>query len=142
MTYTETKAGQPVTIPLHPHAAALLKPVLDAAGDDPEAYLFTKRGSAEPWDCDSYKGRCARLRAKVAETYPEFAGVWLRDFRKVFKTRLLEAGINSVAVKVLQGHALTVDERYCVPSQDYLAKAILTLDWRSCREAGREAAEG
>ena len=38
--------------------------------------------------------------------------MWLRDFRKLFKTRLLEAGANPVAIKVLQGHALSVDEAY------------------------------
>ena len=77
----------------------------------------------------------------MAETYPEFAGVWLRDYRKLFKTRLLEVGINPVAVKVLQGRALSVEERYCVPTEDYKSGAVLTLDWRSGREIGREVPE-
>ena len=69
--------------------------------------------------------------------------MWLRDFRRVFKTRLLEAGINPVAVKVLQGHKLTVDEKYYEPTDDYLAKVVLGLDWtpgrvQSCVANGGE----
>lgn len=142
VTYRDTKCGEPVTVPLHPHAASLVGAWLQVCPEDREAHLFTKRGSKDPWDCNSYRDRWERLRAKVAETYPEFAGVWLRDFRRVFKTRLLDAGVNLLAVKRLQGHALDVSENYYELTDDHAIKAILTLNWRPGREAGREVAQG
>lgn len=135
VTYRETKCGTPVTVPLHPHAAALLALVLP---EDSTAYVFTKRGSGDAWDCNSYRKRWERLRARVAEDHPEFAGVWLRDFRRLFKTRLLEAGVNMLAVKRLQGHALDVSDSYYELTNDHATKAVLVLNWTPGHEPGRE----
>lgn len=137
--------GGSLRLPLHPHVATLLAPVLP---EDPTAYVFAKRGSSDPWDRNSYRDRWARLRNRVAKDYPvdpkgrKVADWWLRDLRKLFKTRLLEAGVNPVAVKVLMGHALTVDERYYEPTEDYLVEAVLMLNWQPSRVQGRVVARG
>ena len=141
VTYSDTKDGDPRTVPLHPHAAALLVAVLCQCPDAPDAALFRKRGSVDPWDRNSYRDRWARLRSRVAEDHPEVERMWLRDFRKLFKTRLLEAGANPVAVKVLQGHSLSVDERYYELTAEHAASVVLMLDWQPGREVGREASQ-
>lgn len=66
----------------------------------------------------------------------------VRDFRKVFKTRLTDAGANSIAVKMLQGHARTTDELYYKLTSEYENKVVSMLDWTPGHEPGREVAQG
>ena len=67
--------------------------------------------------------------------------MWLRDSRKLFKTRLLDAGANPVAIKVLQGHSLSVDEGYYELTAERAATVVLMLDWQLGREVGREVGQ-
>ena len=78
----------------------------------------------------------------MADDYPEVARMVIRDFRKVFKTRLLEAGANPIAVKMLQGHARTTDELYYKLTDEHAAKVVSMLNWQPGHERSREMAQG
>ncbi len=92
--------------------------------------IFRKDGTTEPWDRYSYKKAWRNALAVVTETYPDedVAGLWLRDLRKVAKTRMVRACVHPNVINVFLGHRSgAAEEVYFVPELDDLRPAAEAL---------------
>jgi hypothetical protein len=96
------------------------------------------------WDRDSYKKAWRNVLAVVTEAYPDdsLAGLWLRDLRKVAKTRMVRARVHPNVINAFLGHRpRAAEEVYFVPEFDDLkpAAAALALGRVFGAETGKSA---
>ncbi len=137
--YHDTKTGKPRRIPLHPEAERYLREILEPVpiGKEDrerrdEALIFRRSlrsGGSAPWDKSSYQKTWNNVRDRVAGDHEQIAGLWLRDLRKVAKTRMVEAGVPEEITKAILGHRGSVADGYYIRNRDAMQRAleILTL---------------
>ena len=99
--------------------------------------MFRKNNSRRPgqapraWDTSSYRKAWAAALEAVSGAYPEVAGMWLRDTRKVAKTRMVNAGVSELAVNRILGHSDGVVGRYYKLTDSAMREALETLSLES-----------
>jgi integrase len=140
VTYRRTKTDDQRRVLLHPEAERALRAILLPVPMDPEArkqwrqtHVFRRRGCLRPWDTSSYRNAWAAALEAVLGEFSEVAGMWLRDMRKVAKTRMVDAGVSELVINRILGHSDGVAGRYYRMSDAAMREALeaLTLENRT-----------
>lgn len=106
-------------LPMHPDLEADLKAVMVERPNDPaelEAWaalpIFRQRETNKAWTTSSYKKAWAAILAALAKPHPGLAGMVVRDFRDLARTKLTDARIPEPVIRRWMGHAGDVSQRY------------------------------
>jgi len=143
--FVNVKTGGKREVPLHPEAAEALRQIMRPGAKKSEP-IFAKRKDKEsdpsrPWDKASYKKAWTLILGAVIDEHPELEGMWLRDLRKTFRTRLTDAKIPEPTIMRLMGHSLGVSMSYHVLTPEGEREAMNALTVLPTRDK-RQAVKG
>jgi hypothetical protein len=150
---TPKSEDAPRTVPLHPSAENELRAILvprpgREAGETEAAYrdrlaawaalpVFRRRRIGGAWNKSSYQKAWETTIAKAAETYPELAGMWFRDFRKATITAMRTAGTDRTVAARVAGHRADMSDHYTQATDPQAREAILRLPSLAAVHRGR-----
>jgi len=140
VTYRRTKTAEQRRILLHPEAVAALRAVMrqkptrferDTLATWEQTPIFRRHRSARPWDTSSFRKAWGHARKAAAIEHPEVGGMWLRDLRKVAKTRMIDAGASELVVNRILGHRDGVVGHYYTLTDEAMQEALGALSLES-----------
>lgn len=141
LTYRFVKTGGERRLLLHPeaerHLRGIMKPVpigKRARAEWAALPIFRRRRSTKPWDKSSYIKAWANIRLAVKKDHPEVEKMWLRDLRKVAKTRMIDAGVSELVVNRILGHQDGVTGRYYQLTDEAMRRAFQYLTLKPAAE--------
>ena len=141
--FRRRKTGAAIVVPHSPAVAARFADALrrqQNAGVVSD-YLILNEATGRPYaDERSLAKKFRQVRDKVAETNPDYAGLWFMWLRHTAIVRLAEAGCTIPEIAAITGHSLktvhAILEHYLAPTEEMAGNAVAK---RLEYEAGKPA---